>query len=65
MIQNPILAIFPSLSSYAFSKFDRRYKRNVMIVRNAIQTIMDDRRQGKRKSSFGDDGDLLGILLQS
>ena len=34
-------------------------------MRNAIQTIIDDRRQGRRKSSFGDDGDLLGILLQS
>ena len=26
---------------------------------------MDDRRQGKRKSTLGDDGDLLGILLQN
>ena len=26
---------------------------------------MDDRRKGLRKGNFGDDGDLLGILLQN
>ena len=36
-----------------------------MQVRNAFQKIMDDRRKGLRQGSFGPDGDLLGILLQS
>ena len=64
-IKFPTLALFPELYPYAISGFCRRYKRNVLRMRAAIRQIMDDRRKGLRKGSFGDDGDLLGILLQN
>ena len=55
--------ILPELLPYPITSFCRSYKRNVMAIRNAIQKMMDDRRQGKNKSYFGDNGDLLSILL--
>lgn len=64
-IKFPILALFPELYPYSVTAFCRRYKRNVTHMRAAIQQIMDDRRKGLRKGNFGDDGDLLGILLQN
>ena len=63
--QMPLLALFPGLFPYAITANCRRYKRNVMQARNALQQIMDDRRKGLRQGTFGADGDLLGILLQS
>ena len=63
-IRSPLYNIFPELAPYPMMASCRRYKRNVISFRSAIQQIMDDRRQGKKKSSL-EDGDLLAILLQN
>ena len=61
----PIYALFHELYPYPMTSFCRRYKRNVATLRAALQKMIDDRRSGKTKCHFGEDGDLLGILLQN
>ena len=63
-MRNIIFALFPELTPYLITSNCRRYGRNVQSVRNAIQEVIDHRRQGKTKSTTGEE-DLLSILLSS
>ena len=58
----PILALFPGLYPYTVTSYCRRFKRNCMQARNALKSIIEERRKGLK---LGSDGDLLDILLSN
>lgn len=60
----PINILMPEMLRYFVHAEDKRYKRNVVTVRNMLQTIMDDRRKGSTESLSGE-ADLLAICLSS
>lgn len=58
----PVNQISPYLMNYFIQPSDRRYSRNVDRFRAFCQSVIDERRSGKSKS-YGDNADLLSILL--
>jgi cytochrome P450 len=60
-VRKPLFFIFPELLEYDVLPECRRFSRNIQSIRDALQKILDARRQGESKSMI--DGDLLSIIL--
>jgi cytochrome P450 len=59
--RKPFFFLLPKLLDYYIFPDCKRYLRNIQSVRDAMQKILDSRRQGESKSMI--DGDLLSIIL--
>ncbi len=56
--------LLPRLLTWCYKPSDLRFKRNILRLRQVIQSLIDDRRKGNSKT-YDKEADLLSILLST